>query len=65
MKVLIDSGQGYVDYTQNVVSGTLSIEDSVNVPTLINFTLAATSNNFVVPSRSAYVRIVSERYATY
>src|SRR5580765_133583 len=64
MQVLIDTGNGYVDYTQFVVDGSLSTEDSINVPTLTNFILSANQdNNFVVPPRSSYVRVVSEIYA--
>jgi hypothetical protein len=70
MKVLINSGeyapsngQGYVDYTRFVIDGSLTVEDSINVPTLTTFQLSANDdNNFVVPSQSSYVRIVSEIY---
>lgn len=64
MKVLINNGSGNVDYTRYVVDGTLSIEDSINVPTLTNFILSPSDNSFVVPKRSAYVTVVSERYAS-
>src|ERR1700731_4506499 len=64
MKVLIDNGSGLVDYTRYVVDGTLTTEDSINVPTLLNFVLAPTDNSFQVPKRSAYVKVVSEVYAS-
>lgn len=65
MRVYIDLGPGigYQDYTQYVVDGTLTIEDSINVPTLAQFDLMASKNAFVVPKRSSYVKIVSEVYA--
>src|SRR3984957_19261759 len=70
MKLLIDSGKfapsngnGYVDYTKYVLDGSLTVEDSVNVPTITTFNLAATDNKFTVLARSCYVKIVSEVYA--
>lgn len=63
MKVLINDGKGYVDYTKYVVDGTLTVEDSINVPTLTTFQLAASDNSFIIPSRSAYVRVISGIYA--
>jgi hypothetical protein len=64
MKVLIDTGSGPIDYTQYVADGSLSIEDSINVPTVINFILTPTNNAFAIPPRSSYVTVVSERYAS-
>lgn len=64
MKVLIDNGNGPQNYTEYVVDGTLSVEDSINVPTLLNFVLSPSNSAFTVPSRSAYVTVVSERYAS-
>lgn len=64
MKVLINNGAGYVDYTRYVMDSTLTVEDAINVPTLLNFTLAPTDNSFSIPKRSAYVRVVSEVYAS-
>ena len=63
MKLLIDNGQGYVDYTRYVLDGSLSVEDSVNVPVLTSFQLAASDNSFVVPKRSAYFQVLSEIFA--
>jgi hypothetical protein len=70
MKILIDSGlyapsngKGYIDYTKYVLDGSISVVDSVNVPTLTTFQLSALDNTFVVPSRSSYVKIVSEIYS--
>lgn len=71
MRVLIDSGKsapsngkGYVDYTKYVLDGSLTVEDSINVPTLTTFQLSAIDNVFVVPSRSTYVKVVSDVYST-
>ena len=64
MKFLINNGNGYVDYTRYVVDQSASVEDAINVPTLLNFTLAPTDNSFSVPKRSAYIRVVSEVYAS-
>lgn len=67
MKILINNGPPSigknVDYTRYVVDGSLSVEDSINVPTLITFQLSNIDQLFVVPRRSAYVTIVSEIYA--
>ena len=41
----------------------MSIEDSINVPTLITFQLSNIDQLFVVPRRSSYVTIQSEIYA--
>lgn len=61
MKLLIDNGSGYVDYTQYVVPGSLQVQDAINVPTLTTFVLVNTDASFVVPSRSSYFRLVSEK----
>lgn len=61
--IAIDDSGNYVDYTQTVVDGTLVVEDSINVPTVINFTLAAADSTFVVPPQSGYIKLVSEIYA--
>ena len=63
MRLLIDSGHGFVDYTQYVVDGSISVEDSINVPTLLTFQLQPTRNSFVIPTRSCYVKLVSEIFA--
>jgi len=60
MRVLINNGQGPQDYTKYVMDGTLTLEDSINVPTLITFLLCPTDNTFIVPRRSSYVTIVSD-----
>lgn len=62
MKVLINSGQGFQDYTRYVADGSLSVEDSINVPTITNFILTPTDNSFVPPPRSSYVQVVSGTY---
>lgn len=63
MQVLIDTGNGFVDYTQYVVDGSLTIEDSINVPTVVNFNLIAANSAFVLPRRASYVKIISTQYA--
>jgi len=69
LKIFIDTssgrpgGIGYVDYTQSIADGSLSIADSINVPTTINFTLLASGDSFDVPPISSYIKIVSEIYA--
>lgn len=67
MKVYINIGpateDNYVDYTKYVLDGSLTVEDSVNVPTITTFQLAAIDDTMVVPPRSSYIRIVSEIYA--
>lgn len=60
MRLLINNGLGNIDYTAHVVDGSISIEDSINVPTLITFQLSPVNNFFVKPSRSAYVTLVSD-----
>lgn len=70
MRVLLANGPPssppvYRDITQYVLDGTLTVEDSINVPTLVSFQLSATDDSFVLPARSAYVRIVSDVYGKY
>jgi hypothetical protein len=60
MKVLIDNGSGYVDYTRYVAEGSLVVTDDINVPTLTDFVLINLDPSFIVPHRASYVRIVSE-----
>ena len=62
MKVWIDIGNGPVDYTRYVADGSLSVEDSINVPTILNFNLTPTDNSFIPPPRSSYVTVESEFY---
>ena len=64
MKVLIDTGNGLQDYSQFIVDGSLTTEDSINVPSLLNFILSANQDNaFIVPKRSSYVKVISDIYA--
>jgi hypothetical protein len=67
VKLFINIGppteNNYVDYTRYVLDGSLTVEDSVNVPTLTTFQLSSIDDVMVVPSDSSYVRIVSEIYA--
>lgn len=69
MRLLIDSGafppsngNGFFDYTNYVIDGSINIEDSINVPTLLSFEMAPINNSFVIPSRSCYVKIQSDVY---
>lgn len=62
MLVLINNGNGFTDYTQYVIQGSLSIEDAINVPTTIQFQLCNINSAFVPPVPGAYLRIVSEKY---
>jgi hypothetical protein len=62
MKVLITHQSITTDYTHYLVDGTLNVEDSINVPTLVSFQLANIDNAFVVPKRSSYVQVISEIY---
>jgi hypothetical protein len=61
IRLLINNGGpgGFVDYTQYVLPSSISVEDSINTPTLISFTLANSSGIFVAPVRSAYVKFIS------
>lgn len=62
MLVLINNGDGFKDYTQFVIEGSLTVEDAINVPTTIEFQLCNINSAFVPPVPGAYVRIVSEKY---
>src|SRR5882724_5323398 len=59
LKLFINNGSGFVDYTSYVMQGSIVIEDSLNVPTLLSFTLTNNDNAFIVPVRSAYCRVFS------
>ena len=61
LKLLINNGDGKgdVDYTRYVIPESIDIEDSINTPTLISFTLSNSDTLFKVPVRSAYVKLVS------
>lgn len=66
MRVLITNkpvGSPELDYTRYVVDGSVNVEDSINVPTLVSFQLSNIDNLFQVPSRGAYVRIISEIFS--
>jgi hypothetical protein len=62
MRIYINNGNGFKDYTVYVVAGTLKVKDAVNVPTLTQFSLVNIDGSFEVPRRSAYVRVVSEKF---
>jgi hypothetical protein len=59
LKLLINNGRGPVDYTRYVIASSINIEDSINTPTLISFTLVNADAAFQVPLRSAYVSLIS------
>lgn len=59
LKLLINNGSGPIDYTRYVVPSSIQMDDSINVPTLLSFTLGNIDNAFVTPVRSAYVQWVS------
>lgn len=62
IKLFINNGSGYVDYSKYVVDGSLSIEELINQPVVTNFTLSNFDTTFVLPRRSAYVRIISTQW---
>jgi hypothetical protein len=61
LKLLINNGDGKgdVDYTHYVIPESIDIEDSLNTPTLLAFTLANVDPVFKAPVRSAYVKLLS------
>src|SRR5258706_5794140 len=61
LKLLINNGdgQGDVDYTRYVIPSSIDIEDSLNTPTLLAFTLTNVDSLFKAPVRSAYVKFLS------
>jgi hypothetical protein len=70
MQVLIDNGPATlsigaasVDYTRYVLDGSLTVEDSINVPTLVTFQISPCDTKFVKPKRGAYVTLSSELYS--
>lgn len=65
LKLFIDSGNGPVDYTHDLIPTSLKITDSINVATLVNFSLVNNSDNFVVPPQGAYFQIYSTKYNKY
>lgn len=62
LKLTIDNGAGAVDYSQYVIPESITVQDSINVPTLLTFTLVNTDNAFVPPVRSAYCRLFSGKF---
>jgi hypothetical protein len=61
LKLTINNGDGLgdVDYTHYVIPSSISIEDSLNTPTLLSFTLSNVDGAFKAPVRSAYVKFLS------
>src|ERR1019366_7319908 len=63
IKLTIDSGSGGPkDYTRYVLGETISVVDSLTVPTLLTFTMSNIDDAFVVPPRSSYVRLFSGKF---
>ena len=62
LKILINQGSGFVDYTRYLVQGTLSAEELLNQPSTVDFTLTNFDTQFVIPRRSSYVRIYSAKF---
>ncbi len=54
----IDNGDGYVEYTKYLVEESVVIDDQLNQPTLMSFTLSNFDDGFDIPKRSAYVRMI-------
>jgi hypothetical protein len=63
VRVLINNGAGDIDYTRYVEDGSLTVDDSINIPTLTSFVLAPSDSSFVVPKRSSYIKVTSDIYA--
>src|SRR4051812_37803610 len=59
IKVLIDSGAGYVDYSKYVVAGSLRGDELLNQPASLDFVLSNIDTTFVPPVRSSYVKVLS------
>src|ERR1035437_2406213 len=65
IKLTIDNGPangGVTDYTSYVLPESISVQDSINVPTLLTFTLANNDDAFIPPVRSAYCRLYSGKF---
>ncbi len=65
IKLTIDNGPdngGVTDYTSYVLPESISVQDSLNVPTLLTFTLANNNDAFIPPVRSAYCRLFSGKF---
>lgn len=61
LKLLINNGDGLgdVDYTRYVIPSSIDLEDSLNTPTLLAFTLTNVDALFKAPVRSSYVKFLS------
>lgn len=53
---------GPIDYTRYLIPESVVVQDSINVPTLLTFTLVNIDNQFVPPVRSAYCRLYSGKF---
>lgn len=61
-KVLINNGNGFIDYAKYIESGTIKITENLSQPSACTFSLFNEDNNFQVPVREAYVKIYSTKY---
>ena len=61
LKLLINNGDGLgdIDYTHYVIPSSINIQDSLNTPLLLAFTLSNVDGLFKAPVRSAYVKFLS------
>jgi hypothetical protein len=61
LKILINNGDGLgpVDYTRYVIPSSIEMDDSINTPTLLSFSLSNIDSVFKPPVRSAYVQWVN------
>lgn len=67
IKILINNsdGLGDVDYTKYVMGSSISIQQSINVPTTCTLSVIGIDQNFKVPVRHSYIKIystVNKRY---
>ncbi len=62
LKLKIDNGSGFVDYTKYLIEESVAVDDSINQPTITSFVLANIDTAFVTPRRGAYVKIESVKY---
>jgi hypothetical protein len=58
----IDNGNGPVDYSNYVAENSISIVDSINVPTLLTLTLENVDGTFVIPKQSGYCTLYSTKF---
>lgn len=59
LQVLIDSGSGYVDYSKYTIDDSISVTQTINQPTTIDLKFCNYDDQFVIPTRSSYIKIYS------